>query len=407
MKEEFRYGGIRYISFIILDIVCLIASNVIAAALYLNNKYPDYSFVDYSSIVVIMIFADILVTLALNTLCRVLRRRKRVEMMQGAIHVAVSFVILAVILFSLRKGPAYSRVTVFLAYGIYYIFFVGSHIVWKAILQKLHKKGNHKTALLMTTNRFMDEGLKELKELNVDVKYVYLLKRLDIKEIDGIPVAKRWEDVGAAVCWDMLDKVYIYGLDHNMVPPYILKACRDMKVKFDLVDFNYRILDISTVKSDEPGMGSLSFLEGKRDIPFPIRRAYWITEAEAKSHRGFHAHKLNCQLLYCPYGIIDIILDDGKQRTTVTLDDPGKGLLLMPGLWREMIWRQSGSVLCVLASEYYDAGEYIRDYDQFIEYNKNYRGDADPLADHIYNTIEVNYDEDTIRQLSSHGSRFE
>ena len=407
MKEELKYGRWKFLSFVLLDILCLVAANLLAAALYLNGRYPNYSFVDYSSIVAIMIAIDILVTFLINSLRGVLRRRKRVEMRQGSRHVAYSFVILAVILFSLRKGPAYSRVTVFLAYGIYYILFVGSHIVWKTILQKFHKKGKKKTALLMSTDRFANEGLRELKELNVDTKYVYLLKNLDVKEIDGVPVVKRWEDVGAAICWDMLEKVYIYGLDHNMVPPYILNACRDMKIKFDLVDFNYRMLDISTVRADDPDLGSLSFLEGKRDIPFPIRRAYWITEAEAKSHRGFHAPKLNCQLLYCPYGEIDIILDDGKQRTTVTLDDPGKGLLLMPGLWREMIWRKSGSVLCVLASEYYDAGEYIRDYDQFIEYNRKYRDDADPLADHIYNTIEVNYDEDTIRQLSANGKGFE
>lgn len=134
---------------------------------------------------------------------------------------------------------------------------------------------------------------------------------------------------------------------------------------------------------------------------------YWITETEADLHRGFHAHKLNCQLLYCPYGEIDIILDDGQNRTTVTLDEPGKGLLLMPGLWREMIWRHSGSVLCVLASEYYDADEYIRNYDEFIEYNKNYRESADPIAKHINDTIEVNYDEDTIRKLSANGRGIE
>ena len=77
--------------------------------------------------------------------------------------------------------------------------------------------------------------------------------------------------------------------------------------------------------------------------------------------------------MYCPYGVIDIILDDGEKKTTITLDKPGKGLILMPGLWREMVWQKSGSVLCVLASEYYDAQEYIRNYDDFIAYSKNYR----------------------------------
>ena len=83
-----------------------------------------------------------------------------------------------------------------------------------------------------------------------------------------------------------------------------------------------------------------------------------------------HAHKLNCQLLFCPHGVIDINLDDGEEKTTVTLDEPGKGLLLMPGLWREMVWKESGSVLCVLASEYYDEEEYIRSYEDFVAYQK-------------------------------------
>ena len=63
----------------------------------------------------------------------------------------------------------------------------------------------------------------------------------------------------------------------------------------------------------------------------------------------------------------------------MTLDKPGKGLLLMPGLWREMVWKKTGSVLCVLASEYYDPDEYIRDYSEFLEYNRMYREGASPL----------------------------
>lgn len=130
----------------------------------------------------------------------------------------------------------------------------------------------------------------------------------------------------------------------------------------------YRTLEIKTAWNADPKQGRLSFVEGERDIPFSIKRVYWITETEADLHRGFHAHKLNSQLLFCPYGEIDIILDDGQKKNTVTLDDPGKGLVLTPGLWREMVWKKSGSVLCVLASEYYDEKEYIRDYDEFLAY---------------------------------------
>ncbi|MBR6624010.1 MAG: FdtA/QdtA family cupin domain-containing protein [Ruminococcus sp.] len=133
---------------------------------------------------------------------------------------------------------------------------------------------------------------------------------------------------------------------------------------------DYKIIDIKSTHYDDPKAGGLSFFEAERDVPFPIRRMYWIYDAEKGTHRGFHAHTLNWQLLFCPHGSIDLILDDGKSRETVTLDDPAKGLVLTPGLWREMIWNETGSILCVAASEYYDPEEYIRDYDEFIAYRK-------------------------------------
>lgn len=130
----------------------------------------------------------------------------------------------------------------------------------------------------------------------------------------------------------------------------------------------YQILDIKSAIGKNPEMGGLSFVEAGRDIPFPIARVYWIYNVNAGQHRGFHAHKRNWQLLFCPYGSIDIILTDGRERETIRLDSPSKGLVLTPGLWREMIWLQDDSVLCVAASEFYDENEYIRNYDEYIKY---------------------------------------
>ena len=379
MKNQIRYGKLRYLSFILLDLVCLVGANLLAAQIYLEDNFKRYDFDDYRPIIFYMIAIDILVTIFFDTLNRVYRRNLKKEVLRSAKHIVLSFVMLAVGLFTTKSGADYSRVTVYLAYTFYFILLVGFHICWKQLLKVCEKKHDHPTALLMTTDRFVDEGLKELEKLNVDVKNIYLLKNLKKDVINDIPVVKTWEEAAAVICWKNLDKVYIYGLDHQMVPEYLVKACKEMGLTFDLVDFNYRVIDVTTIQNKDPKYGALSFLEGKRDIPFPIRRVYWITETEADLHRGFHAHKLNCQLLYCPYGKIDIILDDGQQKTTVTLDRPGKGLILMPGLWREMVWQQSGSVLCVLASEYYDADEYIRNYDEFIAYNKQYRESADVL----------------------------
>lgn len=130
----------------------------------------------------------------------------------------------------------------------------------------------------------------------------------------------------------------------------------------------YSIINIKTI--DSGYAGKLSFFEGNRDVPFEIKRIYYIHEVPNNSQRGGHAHKALRQILFCPYGKIEIILDDGKTRSSVMLDSADKGLVIGPGLWREMIWHEENSVLCVAASEYYDEKDYIRDYEDFLKYSK-------------------------------------
>ena len=90
------------------------------------------------------------------------------------------------------------------------------------------------------------------------------------------------------------------------------------------------------------------------------------TISTAGVQRGGHAHKALRQVLWCPYGSILIRLDDGVEKTEVLLDDPARGLIVEHYMWREMIWQQADSVLCVAADSYYDADDYIRDYDEFL-----------------------------------------
>lgn len=116
--------------------------------------------------------------------------------------------------------------------------------------------------------------------------------------------------------------------------------------------------------------GSLTFLEGKRDIPFEVRRIYYIYDLAQGAHRGFHAHKELHQYLICVHGSCEILLDDGAQRETVLLNEPGEGLYVGPAVWREMYAFSPGAVLLVLASEFYDEDDYIRDYDRFLSYAK-------------------------------------
>lgn len=121
-----------------------------------------------------------------------------------------------------------------------------------------------------------------------------------------------------------------------------------------------------------PGQpGALSFFEAERDVDFEIKRVYYITGAPKGTVRGGHAHKKLKQLLFCPYGRIEITLDDGKRKSVYLLDDPSKGLLVESLYWRTMRWLEDDSVLCVAASEYYDESDYMRSYDEFLRYLKN------------------------------------
>ena len=117
-----------------------------------------------------------------------------------------------------------------------------------------------------------------------------------------------------------------------------------------------------------PDLGTLSFFETERDIPFSIKRIYYIHGVKAGAERGAHAHISLQQLLFCPYGKILIKLDDGNSTESIELSSPDEGLILEPGLWRDMIWLKDDSVLCVAVSDYYDASDYIRDYDEFMDY---------------------------------------
>ena len=111
--------------------------------------------------------------------------------------------------------------------------------------------------------------------------------------------------------------------------------------------------------------GSLVAIEGHRSIPFPIKRIYYIFGTNPGVARGFHAHKKLEQVAVCIAGRCRMILDDGKQREEACLDSPAKALLINKAIWHEMHDFSSDCVLLVLADEYYDETDYIRDYEIF------------------------------------------
>ncbi len=116
--------------------------------------------------------------------------------------------------------------------------------------------------------------------------------------------------------------------------------------------------------------GGMVALESNRNVPFDIKRAYYIFNTSRGVSRGYHAHKELKQLAICLSGTCRFILDDGNKRESVLLDSPFEGLFIESFMWREMHEFSSDCVLLVLASEYYDESDYIRSYEQFIEFKK-------------------------------------
>lgn len=112
--------------------------------------------------------------------------------------------------------------------------------------------------------------------------------------------------------------------------------------------------------------GKLIALESQMNIPFEIKRIYYIFDTIPNVIRGKHAHRKLKQILICISGSCTILLDDGISREEISLDTPSKGLMISSLTWREMYNFSPGAVLLVLASAHYDESDYIRDYNQFL-----------------------------------------
>ena len=129
-------------------------------------------------------------------------------------------------------------------------------------------------------------------------------------------------------------------------------------------------MEVRTFEFEEHGdeRGVLISLEEQRNIPFEIRRCYFMYNLLPGVRRGFHAHKTLRQVLVCVRGSCKILLDDGTEKVVVPLDRPNKGLYITADTWREMFDFSEDAVLMVLADQLYDESDYIRNYDAFLEH---------------------------------------
>ena len=112
--------------------------------------------------------------------------------------------------------------------------------------------------------------------------------------------------------------------------------------------------------------GNITVIENNKTVPFDVKRIYYLYDVPGGEARGGHAHRNLYQLIVGASGSFNVVLNDGKNTKTITLNRPYQGLFIVPGIWRELDNFSSGSVCLVLASEKYDENDYIRDYNEFI-----------------------------------------
>ena len=127
---------------------------------------------------------------------------------------------------------------------------------------------------------------------------------------------------------------------------------------------NYKLLSLQTIGDER---GKLVSLESLKNLPFAIKRVYYMFDTSPDLPRGFHAHKELEQLVIAIDGACEFVLDDGKNKESVWLNRPDVGLYIGKNMWREMRNFSYGCKLMILASDYYDESEYIRDYAEFLE----------------------------------------
>lgn len=116
--------------------------------------------------------------------------------------------------------------------------------------------------------------------------------------------------------------------------------------------------------------GNLSVIEELKDIPFKIERTYWIYDVPGGEKRGGHAYKENQEFIVALSGSFDVVLDDGKEKKTFSLNRSYNGLYVPKGMWREMNNFSTNSLALVLSSTKYDSSDYIRDYNEFLVFAK-------------------------------------
>ena len=129
-----------------------------------------------------------------------------------------------------------------------------------------------------------------------------------------------------------------------------------------------KIVDLSKVHNDA---GNITVLENNKNIPFDIKRIYYLYDVPMGADRGGHGHYKLQQYIVAASGSFTFVLDDGVSKEKFFLNDPSKALHILPGIWREIEDFSSGSICLVLASHEYDESDYIRNYNEYLKFRND------------------------------------
>ncbi|GAF03238.1 sugar 3,4-ketoisomerase [Saccharicrinis fermentans] len=128
---------------------------------------------------------------------------------------------------------------------------------------------------------------------------------------------------------------------------------------------NCNVVELSKINNRA---GNITVIQNGDQLPFDIKRLYYLYDVPGGSERGGHAHKGLYQLIVAASGCFDVILDDGRNKKIIELNRPNFALMVIPGIWREIVNFSSGAICFVLASEKYSEDDYIRNYDEFLTF---------------------------------------
>ena len=144
-------------------------------------------------------------------------------------------------------------------------------------------------------------------------------------------------------------------------------------IQYPTIKGKYNVYDCNIIELDKhhsDSRGNISVVENGDTVPFDVKRLYYLYDVPGGVSRGGHAHKELSQFIIAASGCFTVTLDDGKVKRAFTLNRPYQGLLVKPGVWRNLDDFSSGSVCLVLASDKYDESDYIREYKEFLEYRR-------------------------------------